>query len=76
RQMFIPAGFAHGFQVVSNSATFCYACSEQYRANCDRVIRFDDPAFAIEWPEPKRALLSNKDAAAPYSADLQDQLPY
>jgi dTDP-4-dehydrorhamnose 3,5-epimerase len=75
RQMFIPAGFAHGFQVVSNSATFCYACSEPFRAECDRVVQFNDPAFGIEWPEPHRALLSAKDAAArPYS-DVQEGLP-
>ncbi len=71
RQLFVPAGFAHGFQVVSNSATLCYACSEQFRAECDRSIRFDDPSILIEWPEPGRALLSQKDAAAKFLTDIE-----
>jgi dTDP-4-dehydrorhamnose 3,5-epimerase len=72
RQLFVPSGFAHGFQVVSNSATLCYACSEQFRANCDRGIRFDDPTIAIQWPEPSRALISQKDADAKYLSNLDD----
>lgn len=76
RQLFVPAGFAHGFQVVSNCATLCYACSEQFRAEFDRSIRFDDPSFAITWPEPERALLSQKDAAAKLSSEIEaDALP-
>jgi dTDP-4-dehydrorhamnose 3,5-epimerase len=70
RQLYIPENFAHGFQVLSQSATFCYACSETYRADSDRVIRFDDPQFAIEWPEADKALLSAKDQAAPLFCDL------
>jgi dTDP-4-dehydrorhamnose 3,5-epimerase len=70
RQLYIPEGFAHGFQVLSGSATFCYACSETYRADSDRVVRFDDSQFSIEWPEPEKALLSAKDSAAPVFAAL------
>ena len=64
RSMFVPAGFAHGFVVVSDEAVFAYKCTEYYAPNCECSIRWDDPELAIEWPEacPR---LSPKDLAAP-----------
>lgn len=68
RMLWIPPGFAHGFAVVSESAQVLYACSAPYRRAHDRVIRYDDPELAIDWPvaEP---ILSAKDAAAPRLAE-------
>lgn len=68
RQLWIPPGFAHGFCVTSDHALFLYKCTERYRPEHDRAIRWDDPALGIAWPvaEP---LLSQKDAAAPLLAD-------
>jgi dTDP-4-dehydrorhamnose 3,5-epimerase len=68
RQLWIPAGFAHGFCVLSESADFFYKCTELYAPECERSIAWDDPAIGIEWPvdEP---LLSPKDRAAPRLAD-------
>jgi dTDP-4-dehydrorhamnose 3,5-epimerase len=65
-QMWIPPGFAHGFYVLSQQAITLYKCTDYYDPACERAIRWDDPALAIEWPilpgfEP---LLSDKDAAA------------
>ena len=70
RQFLVPEGYAHGFQVLSESATFCYLCSDSYQADCDQVVRFDDPDVAIEWPlaDP---LLSPKDAKALRLKDLE-----
>ncbi len=65
RQFYIPEGYAHGFQVLSEHATFCYMCSRNYRAEFDRGIAFDDPDLAIEWPLPDTALVSDKDRRAP-----------
>jgi dTDP-4-dehydrorhamnose 3,5-epimerase len=64
RQFWVPAGFAHGFQVVSDTALFHYKCTDYYAPQCERSLRWDDPDLAIEWPiaEPR---LSPKDAAAP-----------
>ncbi len=63
RQFFIPPGFAHGFQVLSESAAFYYKCTEFYSPNDETVVRWDDPAIRIPWPLPG-PILSARDAAA------------
>jgi dTDP-4-dehydrorhamnose 3,5-epimerase len=67
QQLWIPPGFAHGFLVLSDEATFLYKCTRAYAPQYERAIRWDDPALAIEWPIPSgiRPLVSAKDAAAP-----------
>lgn len=73
--MWIPPGFAHGFQTLSERAVFSYLCTAPYDASSDRSIRWDDPRLAIDWPlaDP---LLSAKDANAPLLADLPpERLP-
>ncbi len=72
RQLWIPEGFAHGFQVVSEYATFCYLCTRPYQAEFDRAIHHADPRIAVEWPDAQNAILSNKDKLAPQLAELQD----
>ena len=71
RQMFVPAGFAHGYCVLSESADVAYLCSDYYRPAGDRGVRWDDPAIGIEWP-PGDKLLSAKDRALPLLADVAD----
>ena len=65
RQLWIPAGFAHGFVVTSDSADFLYKASDYYAPAHERSILWNDPDIGIEWPdfggEPK---VSTKDAAA------------
>jgi dTDP-4-dehydrorhamnose 3,5-epimerase len=70
RQLFIPAGFAHGYLVLSDSATVVYFASSAYAPADEITVRWDDPAIAIQWPVSPEAL-SMKDAAAP----TLDQLP-
>jgi dTDP-4-dehydrorhamnose 3,5-epimerase len=66
RQLWIPPGFAHGFLVLSDRATFLYKCTHVYAPQHERSLRWDDPALAIEWPLDGRApLLAPKDAVAP-----------
>lgn len=64
RQMWIPAGFAHGFLVTSESAEFLYKTTDYYAAQHERAIVWNDPALAIEWPVEGTPILSAKDAAA------------
>jgi dTDP-4-dehydrorhamnose 3,5-epimerase len=64
RQLWIPPGFAHGFCVTSERAEVVYKCTEVWRQEFDRSIRWDDPAIGIEWPVSS-PILSAKDAAAP-----------
>jgi dTDP-4-dehydrorhamnose 3,5-epimerase len=67
-QLWIPAGFAHGFLVLSDVADIEYKCSDFYAPEVERSIRWDDPAIGIEWPLPpgEQPALSTKDATAPF----------
>jgi dTDP-4-dehydrorhamnose 3,5-epimerase len=59
-QVYIPPGFAHGFCVTSEYATFIYKCTEIYHPECELVVAFDDPAIGIRWPI-ERPQLSARD---------------
>ena len=61
RQLWIPAGFAHGFAVLSESAEFLYKTTDYYNPGADRCIRWDDPHLAIDWGLQQPPLLSDKD---------------
>jgi dTDP-4-dehydrorhamnose 3,5-epimerase len=50
RQMWVPAGFAHGFLVTSDSADFLYKTTDYYAPEHERCIAWDDPAIGIDWP--------------------------
>jgi len=66
RQLFVPRGFAHGFVVTSESAVFAYKVDNYYSPECDRGVKFDDPAIGIEWPfSAEELLVSGKDAVQP-----------
>lgn len=68
RQIWIPAGFAHGFLVISESAEFLYKTTDYYAPEYERCITWDDPALAISWPIQGLPSLSAKDAIAPLLA--------
>lgn len=70
RQLWIPPGFAHGFLTLSDAADFQYRCTDYYARAASRVIAWDDPALAIEWPH-RGPLLSDADAHAPSLAALE-----
>jgi dTDP-4-dehydrorhamnose 3,5-epimerase len=50
--LFVPAGFAHGFQTLVDDSEVHYQMSHHYVPEAARGVRWDDPAFGIEWPEP------------------------
>ena len=71
-QLFVPHGFAHGFVVLSDSATFAYKVDNYYAPEHDRGVAFDDAKLGIDWHLTLEALqLSDKDKAHP---DLSDAL--
>ncbi|MGH8147088.1 MAG: dTDP-4-dehydrorhamnose 3,5-epimerase [Rhodanobacteraceae bacterium] len=75
RQLWIPEGFAHGFCVVSDAATFMYQCTALYDPQADAGVRWNDAAIAIDWPVAS-PLLSAKDEQMPFLADVPaDRLP-
>lgn len=63
RQLWVPAGFAHGFYVTSESAEFVYKCTDYYAPEYDRSLLWSDPKLAITWPlvNGKPPSLSAKD---------------
>jgi dTDP-4-dehydrorhamnose 3,5-epimerase len=72
---FVPAGFAHGFCVLSEVADVHYKCSEIYYANDDGGIAWNDPALGIDWPVAA-PILSGKDHTYPRLAEVSpDRLP-
>lgn len=75
RHFWIPEGFAHGFVTLSERAVFTYLCTATYDRAADAGIRWDDSRLAIDWPVGT-PLLSAKDAAAPFLADVPaERLP-
>ena len=75
RHFWIPEGFAHGFLVLSETATFTYLCTAPYDRTSDNSLRWDDPQLAIDWPLAGVSL-SPKDAAAPLLAEIPaERLP-
>lgn len=58
--LWIPAGFAHGFQALADGAELLYKCTRLYEPANEHVLAHDDPALAIDWPLPE-PMLSEKD---------------
>ena len=72
-QLFVPHGFAHGFVVQSDRATFAYKVDNYYAPEYDRGIAFDDKELSIDWQLPLELLqLSDKDKSHPALADAKD----
>ena len=74
RQLWIPEGFAHGFIALQDDTHFLYKTTDVWSRDCERSVRWDDPAIGIEWPLPagvKLPLVAPKDAAAPLLAGAE-----
>jgi dTDP-4-dehydrorhamnose 3,5-epimerase len=72
-QIYIPAGFAHGFFVLSETAQFLYKCSDFYDSTDEHGIAWNDPALGIAWGAAD-PVMSPKDAKLPNLADVAPQL--
>ena len=73
--LYVPPGFAHGFQVLSDSADVLYKCTEEYSVADDRGIIWNDPVINIAWPlgDP---LLSPKDKVHPFLRDADNNFTF
>lgn len=69
RQLYVPAGFAHGFVALEDGTEVLYKTTGYYAKDAERSIRWDDPDLAIGWPSGIVPLLADKDAAAPLLRD-------
>lgn len=71
RMLYVPPGFAHGFQVLSDSAEIMYKCTDEYSPSDDRGVIWNDPELRISWPL-SAPLLSEKDKIHPLLNDADN----
>lgn len=80
QQLWIPAGFAHGFLTLSEQAEVLYKSSDFWSRDCERAMKWDDPQLAIAWPlaelDGAKPQLSAKDEAAPNFSRLASEDVY
>ena len=69
RQLWIPEGYAHGFMALQDHSRFLYKTTDYYARDCERAIRWDDPAIGIAWPDGSMPRLATKDGQASLLAD-------
>lgn len=72
-QLYIPEGFAHGFQALSDGAEFAYKCTRYYAPEDEGGIRWNDPEIGVTWRLDTEALaiLSDKDSCLPWFKDIK-----
>lgn len=75
-QLFIPAGYAHGFLTLVPDCEIAYKVDAPYCPASDAGFRWDDPATAIAWPLSAPPILSDKDRSLPPLAELAADFPY
>lgn len=63
--LYLPEGFAHGYQTLEDNSEVFYQVSQFYCANSERGVRWNDPVFGIEWPEADIRIISDKDKSWP-----------
>ncbi|MCR4649949.1 MAG: dTDP-4-dehydrorhamnose 3,5-epimerase [Lachnospiraceae bacterium] len=73
KQLFIPKGFAHGFQVLSDTAEFFYKVSDFYHPNDEGGLLWNDPEVGIDWPEkdPSKLNIIERDMNWPKLSELK-----
>jgi dTDP-4-dehydrorhamnose 3,5-epimerase len=69
RQLYIPPGFAHAYQTVSDVSVVVYKCSDFYSPDDEHTVRWNDSSIAIDWPM-RDAVVSPRDASAPLLRDM------
>jgi dTDP-4-dehydrorhamnose 3,5-epimerase len=76
-QLFVPAGFGHGFITLTENAEVAYKTSDYYAPECDGGIAWNDPDLTIAWPlDGIEPVLSGKDAALPRLAEWESPFAY
>ena len=77
KQLFIPAGFAHGFSVLSEQAEVLYKCDSFYNKESEAGILYNDPSLNIDWKIPAgKEIISEKDKGLPLFAECRNNFIY
>lgn len=72
-QLLVPRGFLHGFLTLQPDTEVIYKVDNPYSSEADGAVRFDDPTLSVDWGiDPAKAILSDKDAAAPGFTDFDN----
>lgn len=61
KMLYVPENFAHGYQTLIDNTEVFYQVSQVYSPESERGVRWDDPAFGVEWPETDNLMISEKD---------------
>lgn len=69
RMLYVPEGFAHGFQTLTDGAEMFYQISQFYSPEHAGGVRWNDPVFAIEWPEPVRVISARDRSFTDFDAE-------
>lgn len=69
RMLYVPAGFAHGFQTLEDATEVFYQISEFYSPEHARGVRWDDPVFGIPWPDDERTIIERDRSYPDFRAD-------
>ncbi|WP_164924772.1 dTDP-4-dehydrorhamnose 3,5-epimerase [Sinorhizobium fredii] len=75
-QLWVPAGFAHGFMTLKADTVISYKVTAPYSAEHDRGLKWDDPAIGINWPKMTTYVLSEKDSSQPSLCELPVSFQY
>ena len=70
-QLYVPAGFAHGFLTLKPKSEIVYKCTDYYSPQAEGSIRWDDPSIGIEWPLSENIILNERDTIAPLLKDFE-----
>jgi dTDP-4-dehydrorhamnose 3,5-epimerase len=65
RALYVPAGFAHGFQTLCDASEVFYQISTPYKSEAGRGLRWNDPGVGIQWPDPSNPTISERDSNYP-----------
>lgn len=77
KQLFVPAGFAHGFSVLSETATVLYKCDKLYNKESEAGIRYNDPALNIDWKiDAAKTIVSDKDVQLPLFENCRNNFEF
>jgi dTDP-4-dehydrorhamnose 3,5-epimerase len=71
RALYVPKGFAHGFQTLQDDTELLYEMSASFQPEYARGIRWDDPSLGITWPDSAGAIVSERDALLPYLLNVR-----
>ena len=75
RLLYVPIGFAQGYQTLADDTEVAYQMSHEYVPEAASGVRWNDPAFGIEWPTAEQRIISPRDQAWPDYQDPSQQLP-